>query len=37
MSIVRWDPMKEFEDMQRRFQNYFATPSSGSLFNEQLS
>lgn len=37
MSIVRWDPMKELEDMQRRFQSYFATPSVGSLFNEQLS
>lgn len=37
MSIVRWDPMKELEDMQRRFQNYFATPSLGSLSNEQLS
>lgn len=37
MSIVRWDPMKELEDMQRRFQSYFQTPSFGSLSNEQLS
>lgn len=37
MSIVRWDPMKELEDMQRRFQSYFGTPSTGTLFNEQLS
>ncbi len=37
MSIVRWDPMKELEDMQRRFQSYFQTPSFGSLWNEQLS
>ncbi|OGQ18282.1 MAG: heat-shock protein Hsp20 [Deltaproteobacteria bacterium RBG_16_71_12] len=37
MSIVRWDPMKELEDMQRRFQSYFQTPTVGSFFNEQLA
>ena len=37
MSIVRWDPMKELEDMQRRVQSYFTTPTLGSFFNEQLS
>lgn len=42
MSIIRWDPMRELDDMQRRFQSYFSTPSSstpgfGSFLNEQLS
>ncbi len=37
MSIVRWDPMKELEDMQRRVQSYFQTPGFGSFSNELLS
>ncbi|MBI1944265.1 MAG: Hsp20/alpha crystallin family protein [Deltaproteobacteria bacterium] len=42
MSIIRWDPMRELEDMQRRFQSYFSTPNTstpsfGSFLNEQLS
>ena len=32
MAIVRWDPFREFEDMQRRFQN-IAMPT----FNESLT
>lgn len=37
MSIVRWDPMKELEDMQRRVQSYFSSPAFGTFANEQLS
>lgn len=41
MSIVRWDPMRELEDVQRRVQGFFSTPGSstpslGSFWNEQL-
>lgn len=39
MSLVRWDPMREFEDMQRRFfgSSLYGSPQGTGASNENLA